>query len=134
MCDKIKFKMINVYGTSHIKNKKKKYFEVLCEPSYDGDVLLLCTKSKLSFDEVIYILEKKNKKVDLIGAISFVYYDYSSLFFDYIKKSGEEEFKILKKKCFHYFERLFNFIKYSDDSLYDQNEYIRNIYFLMKNK
>ena len=130
----IKFKMINSYGPLNSRKLySTKYYEILCEPSYNGDVLLLCTKGELTFEEVIYIILKKTKKIDIIGAISFIYYNYSELFFNFLKSCNEKQLKVIKKKCLTHFERLVNFVKFSDDTKYYQNEFIRKSYFILKN-
>ncbi len=134
MSNGIKFKIVKTYRMNSMKKNKNAYYEIPYDPSYDGDILLLCNKSELSFDEVIYILEKKHKKVYLFGAISFVYWKYSVQFWQFIQECNEEKYKIIKKKCTSYFRHLFEFLKKSDDSLYTQNVYIRNVYYMLKNK
>jgi len=130
----IKFKIINMFGINCITKTNNNYFEIPCDPSYDGDILLLCNKSEISFDEVICIIENRHKRAALLGGISFIYWKYSKQFWLFLQECDEKKYKRIKKKCFSYFERLFEFLKKSDDTLYSQNEYIRNIYNMMKNR
>ena len=130
----IKFKIFNMLGINRLPKWINNYFEILYEPCYNGDILLLCNKSEISFDEVIYIIENRHKRAYLLGAISFIYWKYSKQFWLFLQECDEKKYKRIKKKCFSHFKRLFEFLKQSDDTLYSQNEYIRNIYYLMKNK
>lgn len=131
----IKFKIINVYGNhSFFLYNKNKFYEVKCEPSYKGDIILLCNKKDVTFDESINLLLYTNKKVNILGVISLIYYKYSSDFLDYLKECPDNEYKIIKKKCRRRFDSLNTFIEKSDDLLYPQNTDIRNIHHLFINK
>ena len=123
-----------MFGINDMTKINNDYFEIPYDPSYDGDILLLCNKSDLSFDEVVYIVENKHKRVDLLGAISFIYWKYSKQFLLLLQECDEKKYKIIKKNCFSHFERLFEFLKKSDDTLYSQNDNIRKIYYMMKNE
>ena len=74
MSNEIKFKIINMFGTNGIIKTNNDYFEIPYDPSYDGDILLLCNKNAISFDEVVDIIENRHKRADLLGAISFIYW------------------------------------------------------------
>ena len=133
MSNEIKFKILNPFGITKSKKTINNYYDVPVDPSY-GDILLLCNVKDLSFDEVIFVILNKHRKSNLLGAISFVYWKYSLHFLKFIQECSEKEYKIIKKKCFSHFKRIFNFVKRSDDTLYTQNENLRNIYLVMKSK
>ena len=52
MSNGIKFKIIDMFGINCITKTNNNYFEIPYDPSFDGDILLLCNKSVISFDEV----------------------------------------------------------------------------------
>ncbi|MBR3864969.1 MAG: hypothetical protein IKJ19_07670 [Clostridia bacterium] len=133
MFNLIKFKIINVYGVhSNFLYNRNKFYEVKCEPSYQGDVILLCNKNNVTFEEVIKLLLHTLKKVNILGAISLVYYKYSSEFLDYLKQCSQDEYKKIKRKCRAKINNLNSFIAKSDDLLFPQNSNIREIHQLFK--
>ena len=52
MSSGIKFKIIDMFGINCITKTNNNYFEIPYDPSYDDDILLLCNKRLISFDEV----------------------------------------------------------------------------------
>ena len=49
MFNLIKFKIINTYGVrSNFLYDTNKFYEVQCEPSYYGDIILLCNKKTIT--------------------------------------------------------------------------------------
>lgn len=135
MFNLIKFKIINTYGAhSNFLYDRNKFYEVKCEPSYQGDVILLCNKKNVTFDEMLNLLLHTLKKINVLGAISLVYYKYSSEFLDYLKKCSYNEYKIIKRKCVRKINNLNSFIARSDDLIFPQNINIRKIHQLFKQR
>ena len=133
MFNLIKFKIINVYGAhSNFLYNRNKFYEVKCEPSYQGDVILLCNKNNVTFEEVIKLLLHTLNKVNILGAVSLIYYKYSSEFLDYLKQCSQDEYKKIKRKCRAKINNLNSFIAKSDDLLFPQNLNIREIHQLFK--
>lgn len=135
MSSLIKFKIINTYGVCRnpLYNENK-FYEVKCEPSYYGDVILLCNKNNVTFNEMIDLLLHTLKGVNILGVISLVYYKYYSEFLDYLKQCPDNEYKKIKRKCRRKFNTLNLFIERSDDSIYTQNVYIREIHQLFSTR
>lgn len=135
MFNLIKFKIINTYGVpSNFLYDRNKFYEVKCEPSYQGDVILLCNKKNVTFDEMLNLLLHTLKKINILGVISLVYYKYSSEFLDYLKQCSYIEYKIIKRKCIRKINNLNSFIERSDDLMFPQNINIRKIHQLFKQK
>lgn len=135
MFNLIKFKIINTYGVhSNFLYDRNKFYEVKCEPSYQGDVILLCNKNNVTFDEMLNLLLHTLNKINILGVISLVYYKYSSEFLDYLKQCSYNEYKIIKRKCGRKINNLNSFIARSDDLIFPQNINIRKIYQLFKQR
>lgn len=135
MSNSIKFKIINTYGVhTNFLYDSNKFYEVKCEPSYQGDIILLCNKKNVTFDEMINLLMHTLKKVNILGVISLIYYKYSSEFLDYLKQCSNNEYKKIKRKCIRKLNTLNSFIAKSDDSIYPQNINIRKIHQLLKHR
>ena len=133
MFNLIKFKIINIYGVhSNFLYDRNRFYEVKCEPSYQGDVILLCNKKNVTFDEVINLLLHTLKKVNILGAISLVYYKYSDEFLDYLRHCSYDDYKKIKRKCIRKINNLNSFISKSDDLIFPQNLNIREIHQLFK--
>ena len=115
MFNLIKFKIVDM--NSKFLYDKDKYYEIKCEPSY-YDVILICNKKHITFEETINLLLHTIKKINILGAISFIY----------------NEYKRIKRKCKKIFASLNKFIERADDTLYPQNVNIRKIYQLFENK
>ena len=131
----IKFKIINTYGVhNNFLYDRNKFYEVKCEPSYQGDIILLCNKKNVTFDEMLNLLLHTLKKINILGVISLVYYKYSSEFLDYLKQCSYKEYKIIKRKCIRKINNLNSFIERSDDLMFPQNINIRKIHQLFKQK
>lgn len=130
MFNLIKFKIVNTYGNY---SNDKKYYEIKCEPSYD-DVILICNKKRITFEETINLLLHTIKKINILGAVSFIYYEYSNEFLEYLKHCSYNEYKKIKRKCKKSFASLNKFIEKADDTLYPQNVNIRKIYQLFESK
>lgn len=111
----------------------KEYYEIKCEPSYD-DVILICNKKHITFEETINLLLHTIKKINILGAVSLIYYEYSNEFLEYLKHCSYNEYKKIKRKCKKNFASLNKFIERADDTLYPQNVNIRKIYQLFESR
>lgn len=131
MFNLIKFKIVDM--NSNYLYDKDKYYEIKCEPSY-YDVILICNKKHITFEETINLLLHTIKKINILGAVSFIYYEYSYEFLEYLKHCSYNEYKRIKRKCKKNFASLNEFIERADDTLYPQNVNIRKIYQLFENK
>ena len=98
------------------------------------DIILLCNKKNVTFDEMINLLLHTLKRVNILGVISLVYYKYSSEFLDYLKQCPYNEYKIIKRKCKRKINNLNSFIARSDDLIFPQNINIRKIHQLFKQR
>ena len=134
MFNLIKFKIINTYGVRSIRYDKNKFYEVECEPTCPGDIILLCNKKDVTFEEMINLLLYTLKKINILGVISLVYNKYSSEFLDYLKRCPYNEYKKIKRKCIRKINKLNSFIERSDDLLFPQNINIRKIHQLFKQR
>lgn len=130
MFNLIKFKIVNIYGNY---SNDKEYYEIKCEPSYD-DVILICNKKHITFEETINLLLHTIKKINILGAVSLIYYEYSNEFLEYLKHCSYNEYKKIKRKCKKKIASLNKFIERADDTLYPQNVNIRKIYQLFESK
>lgn len=130
MFNLIKFKIVNTYGNY---SNDKEYYEIKCEPSYD-DVILICNKKHITFEETINLLLHTIKKINILGAVSLIYYEYSNEFLEYLKHCFYNEYKKIKRKCKKNFASLNKFIERADDTLYPQNVNIRKIYQLFESR
>ena len=124
-----------VYQESHctkIKDIPSNYHYIQGDPSYKfyGNVLI-CKKEKPTFDEIINCLERCFFKADYLGCYSLIYWEYYKEFYEWIKQSfmdnNASNIRIIKRFYKKALLRWVQFVKYSDDTFYPQNEYFRQM-------
>ena len=127
------FKLINIgIHSTKAKNIPSDYHSIRVDPSYCtyGNILI-CKKEKPTFDEIINCLKQCFFKADYVGCYSFIYWEYYKEFYDWIKQSFEDNntsnIRIIKKFYKKALLRWIQFVRYSDDSFYPQNEYFRQM-------
>lgn len=108
-------------------------YPIDCAPSLNYEVYLFSRKKDVSFAEVIHIFFNSFSKTDLLGAVSLIYYKYYNEFYEYIFNLSTEQ-KLSKKQKWavkRFYKRhlikWIEFIKYSDDTMYLQNEVFRRL-------
>ena len=130
-----KFVVINPFGK--IPNN---LFPIQSDPSLKYEVYIFSKKRDVMFDEVLDIFYKSMNRNNYLGAMSLIYFKYYNEFYDFlvsitkdiklIKKYRKATLKFYKK----YLIRWIEFIKYSDDTMYPQNEVFRKMYTIITQK
>lgn len=125
----IVFKEVFEYDSKKILNlEKRNFFEIKCEPTYEGNKVLFCNKKDLTFDEITKILGKTKNKTVILGLMSFIYYKFYSEFYFYVLNLEERTKKVIIKKTKKFFIRWNLLAERSDDLLYPQNRIIKKLY------
>lgn len=126
------FKFYSVHSiTGKFKDIPDGYYPIEIDPSYSMgyDIILICQKEFFSFDEVINCLKECFLKADYLGCYSLIYWKYYKEFYCWIKENlkldNASSIKTITKFYNRALLRWVDFIKYSDDTLYPQNEYFR---------
>ena len=127
-----KIKNISPYQTNRIPVG---YYVVRLEPTqkYPDFILLLSKKEQVAFEDVVRIFLRSVDRSDYLGAMSLIYWKYYYEFYDFLEASLTNS--ILRKKYRkavlkfnkRYLKRWIEFIKYSDDTMYPQNEVLQKI-------
>ncbi len=109
----------------------------MCDPSSKGETYVFANKPNVTFDEVLKIFCHSLSRVNYLGAMSLIYFKYYVEFYEYLKDciSKDPKFKTsFKVKRFkkRYLKKWIAFIKYSDDTMYPQNDYFRKMDALLK--
>ena len=125
----IVFKEVYEYDLKKIlKFENQSFFEIRHEPTCEGHKILLCNKKKLTFEEIIKVLEKSRNRISIQGAMSFIYYNFCSQFYFYILNLEDKTQRRIIKKTEKYLIRWNMLAERSDDLLYPQNEIIKKLY------
>lgn len=95
---------------------------------------MVCNRKHITFNETINLLLHTIKKINILGAISFIYYEYSDKFLDYLQHCSNVEYKKIKRRCKKKFASLNKLIEKADDMLYPQNVNIMKVYQLFESK
>ena len=113
------------------RDKPKGYYHIHDEPTglKGYETMIVCSKRHPTFDEIIDCLQKCIFKADYVGCYSFIYWEYYEEFYEWIKRSFENNntlnLRIIKKFYKKALLRWLEFIECSDDTLNPQNEYFR---------
>ena len=116
------------------RDKPQSYYDILLEPTgmIGYETVIVCSKEHPTFNEIINCLRKCIFKADYVGCYSFIYWEYYKEFYEWIKRSFEHnntsDIRIIRKFYRRALVRWLKFIKYSDDTLYPQNEYLRKMH------
>lgn len=106
-------------------------YPIDCAPGPKYEVYLFSKTENVSFDEVVYIILHSFNKTNLLGAASLVYFKYYNEFYEYIlnlstkQKLSKKQKWAVKRFYKRYLIKWIEFIKYSDDTMYPQNEVFR---------
>ena len=133
-----KFKLI--YVTHRIKAKEPRGFLPMeSDPSIHLYGYALYKKDKeFSFDEILrmYRFLPFLPKADRVGILSLIYWTYYSDFLAFLtelEKSGQRKYTLANLYfCKFHLQRWVSFIRYSDDTMFPQNEIIRATHAKMK--
>lgn len=123
-----KFVIVSPYGKI-----PEGLYPIVCAPSLKYEVYLFSKSKNLSFDEVVHIILRSFSKTDLLGAASLVYYKYYNEFYEYLhnlsteQKLGKKQKWAVKRFYKRHLTKWIEFIKYSDDTMYPQNEVLRKL-------
>lgn len=122
--------MFKLYRIGHTSTKSipGDYHCVREDPSYKFYAYALISKRKsFTFDEIINCLKKAFFKADYLGCYSIIYWEYYKEFYDWIIESFEQKniqnIKTIKRFYKKALIRWVDFAKYSDDTMFPQNEY-----------
>lgn len=124
-------KFIVVYPWEKVPNT---LFPIDCDPSLGCEVYVFTKKRDITFEEVIHIYFKSMNRNDYLGAMSLIYFKYYNEFYDFLveiskdmslkKKYRKATLKFYKK----YLIRWIKFVKFSDDTMFPQNEVFRKMH------
>ncbi len=120
------------------KPLKGNWYGLDCDPTLKNEMFLFANKKVITFDEVVQIYNKSLNRIDYLGAMSLIYFKYYKEFYEYLIKQEEFDSRYREKRVVRKFKKLYlnrwlAFIKFSDDTMYPQNHYIRlmnDAYFL----
>lgn len=114
------------------EKQPEELFGIDCDPTLPYELYLYSNQEKISFDDVWNIFLSSHNKTNYLGAMSLIYFVYYKEFYEKLKNQDRAKLKrrITKFKK-NYLLRWVDFINYSDDAQYPQNQYIRLIYKLL---
>lgn len=133
MFNKSVFKVYRVNSVTLSKLKrleKKGYSEIPSEPTA-GDIYLYSLKKNISFSECLELI-KTNKCINILVAMSVIYYYFCEDLYLFIIKCRDEDKVCIKKNCTKTLKRWKSLMEKSDDLLYPQNKFIRAIVLELK--
>ena len=112
-------------------------FPIVSDPTLKNEVYIFMKKNYISFEETLNIFLKTNNKNNYIGATSLIYFKYYVEFYHFLIDVFENPIKLkkYKKRILKFYKktlcRWVSFIRYSDDTMYPQNEIFRNMFDLI---
>lgn len=129
----VKFIKVKPFG----KEPKGNWYRFQRDPTHNYYSYHFVNKPDVTFEEVVNIFCHSLSKVNYFGAMSFIYFKYYAEFYEYLKDSISKDpkfktsFKVKRFKK-RYLNKWIAFIKYSDDTMYPQNDYFRKMDALLK--
>lgn len=130
------FVAFNINHSSNIEcieKKTKGLFKFSSDPSLRFYKAIFCKKQNVPFKEILQIVLKTYSRIEYLGATAFIYWTYYKEFYDFLLdvSADDKKKKLYKKAIKRFLKRTLNrwveFVKYSDDILYPQNEYFRKM-------
>ena len=112
-------------------------FPIQSDPSLKYEVYIFSKKRDVMFDEVLDIFYKSINKNDYLGAMSLIYFKYYNEFYKFLIEISEnmnltkKYKKAILKFYKNYLVKWIEFIKYSDDTMYPQNEVFRKMHIII---
>ena len=106
--------------------------EIQADPSLKYETFVFAKKKDISFEEVLHIMLTSNSRSDYVGATSLIYFRYYNEFYSFLTQISQSPLELRKRKrALSKFKKVLcrwlDFIKYSDDTLYPQNEVFRKM-------
>jgi len=111
----------------------KKWNPIPSDPSTKYEVYLYSKKMDVTFRDVMRIYLYSFSRVDYYGVMSLIYSKYYREFYYFLldvskNESMRKKYRSRNLKFYrNYLERWSEFVKYSDDTAYPQNEYIKKM-------
>ena len=135
-----KFKLIYIHHRINAKEPKD-FIPITEDPSLNLYGYSLYKRNKeFSFDEILSMYRKLPvlRKSDRIGVLSLLYWRYYNEFYAFLI-SLEQDIKVKKQYKFtnlyfyrFHLKRWVSFVRYSDDTMFPQNEIIRAMQFKLE--
>ena len=121
-----KFKLFlpNSSQRALIALEKKGFKEINIEPTF-RDCIILSSYNDITFEDTLKLM-KSIFGINVLVAMSMVYYFYAEKFSDYLK-NNKEKLKTVRRKTYKILVRWKKLMNMSDDILYPQNKCIREI-------
>ena len=122
-----KFKVLipHCYSYKRINRLEKKGFkEINVEPTF-RDCIMLSLYNNISFEETLKLM-RSCLNINNLVAMSMVYYFYSEEFSNYLKNNKDNQ-RIIRRNIKKILLRWKDLMNQSDDILYPQNKYIKEI-------
>ena len=104
--------------------EKRGFKEIKVEPTFK-DCFILSSYKDITFEETLKLM-KSLFKINVLVAMSMVYYSYAEKF-SYYLKNNKDELKTIRRKTYKILLRWKKLMNISDDVLYPQNKHIKEI-------
>ena len=131
-----RFRLISFFYSARNKKEPRNYIPIRMDPSYDsyGDELYQ-RKGDLSFASVLrmYRWLPVLRRADRVGVLSLIYWEYYNELHAFLSSLAEKPWQRRRHKLtnlyFYYFhlKRWVAFVRCSDDTMFPQNETIRDL-------
>lgn len=124
-------KMFKIYKSETIslctvrRLKSKGFKEIIVEPT-SNDVIMFSSQNEISFEKCIKLLGSFFN-INILAALSIIYYNYSKEYLDYIGNNSHANLMLIRFRTYKIMLRWKKMLERSDDTLYPQNKYIRDI-------
>ncbi len=105
--------------------ESKGFREFLVEPTY-GDVIMYTSLDEINFEKCIELL-RSCFKINVLAAMSIIYYQYYKEYCDYVCNSNFNDLLKIRRRSYKILLRWKKLLEVSDDLLYPQNKYLRII-------